>query len=327
MLGNCLVTGATGFIGYEVVRQLARRGLKPRCMIRRLRRGTVLSGLDVDFVVADLERPESLQRAVNGVDTVFHLAGRATFEPYDRLKPSMVDGSKALMQAAADHGVKRFVFASSLMVYGNTKTPIDRETPTAPFVDYGRAKRECETAMREIAASAGMSCAAIRLPHVYGATDLVFTDLLRRDLLISPGSEDKPYGHMHVEDAARVLVACAEQAFHGALPVADDMNATWKEVFGVIERHYPRARKLTIPPWLAIAGVSLLLPYQYLFNRQTLYTADAIRSWDASLPVEPGVLWEELGMRPNYPTIHEGIPAVLDACVKRTWRHPLHDSC
>ncbi len=327
MLGTCLVTGATGFIGYEVVRRLVGQGVKPRCMVRRLRRGTVLSGLDVDFVVADLEQPASIERAVRGVDTIFHLGARATFEPYDRLKPSMVDGSRALMQAAMDNRVKRFVYASSLMVYGNTKTPIGRDTPPAPFVQYGRAKLEAEALMKEMAASAAMPYAAIRLPHVYGPTDLVFTDLLRRDLMISPGSEDKPYGHMHVEDAARVLVACAEQDFEGVLPVADHMNATWREFFGVVERHYPRARKLTIPAWLAILGVSLLLPYQYFTNRQTLLTADAVRSWNGSLPVESGVLWEELGMKPNYPTIHEGIPAVLDACVKRTWRHPLHDPC
>ncbi len=325
MSGKVLITGATGFIGYAVARALVRRGDKPRCMVRRMRRGLVLSGLDVEMVVADLESPESLPHAVEGVETVYHFGARATFEPYEVLKPSLVDGSRALMEAAAKAGAKRFVFASSLLVYGNTTTPIGRSTPPAPFVEYGKAKVEAERRMAEAAKANGVSFAAVRLPHVYGPNDLVFSDIALKDRVLNPGSGDKLYGHLHVEDAARALIACGDQGFDGALPVADDHNASWQEFFDVVQRHYPRLRVVNIPPWFAKCGAAMLKPYQYFVNRPTLYTADAVRSWDASLPVEPRVLWQELGMEPLYPSIYEGVPAVLDACVSHWWRPPQRD--
>lgn len=85
-----LVTGATGFIGYEVARQLCARGLHPRLMVRRPERGALLSRLDAELIQGDLTRPVSLIGAVQGVDTVLHLGARAAFESYPRLHPTSV---------------------------------------------------------------------------------------------------------------------------------------------------------------------------------------------------------------------------------------------
>ena len=86
-----LVTGATGFIGYEVARQLAAAGTPSRFMVSRPERGRLLSGLDAELVQGDLTRPASLARAVAGMDTVIHLGARATFEDISALRPSIVE--------------------------------------------------------------------------------------------------------------------------------------------------------------------------------------------------------------------------------------------
>ncbi len=56
-----------------------------------------------------------------------------------------------------------------------------------------------------------------------------------------------------------------------------------------------------------------------------MYTPDTVVSWNLQLPVRPGLLWSELGLRPAFPTIHEGLPAALDDCVAFRWRHPHSD--
>ena len=66
-MNRILVTGATGFIGYEVSRQLASMGARPRLLIRRPLRGALLSSLDAEFMQGDLESPDSLKRAVEGM--------------------------------------------------------------------------------------------------------------------------------------------------------------------------------------------------------------------------------------------------------------------
>jgi uronate dehydrogenase len=74
-------------------------------MVRRATRASLLSPLDVEPVHGDLLSAPALRRAVEGVDTIIHLAGRATFEPYERLRPTLVDGTARLAHAAADASV------------------------------------------------------------------------------------------------------------------------------------------------------------------------------------------------------------------------------
>ncbi len=317
-----LVTGATGFIGLEVVRQLVASGHRPRVMVRRLTRAPLLASMDVEAIHGDLMSTPSLERAVEGVDVVIHLAGRATFEPYDRLEPTMVDGTARLARAAAGAGVSHIVFGSSMFVHDGA-TPVDDTTSPNPVLDYGRSKQAAETTLTGIMADGGPTVAAIRLPHVYGPQSVLF-GLVRRRLVVFPGRGENLFAQLHVEDAARVLIAAAEQRWTGTGPIADEHTVTWNEFFDVLTAYAPRIRVQRLPASLAIGAAYLAGPVLGRLG-PTLVSPDTVRGWNLSLPVLTRRLWSELDLEPRHPSVLSGIPATLDAAVAFRWRHPVFD--
>ena len=313
-----LVSGATGFIGIEVSRQLVERGMRPRLMVRRPVRGLMLRNLDAQIMQADIRSPESLRRILSGIDTVIHLGARAAFEPYPRLYPSIVKGSLNLMQAAIEQGVSNFVYGGSLLVYGNTDEPIDQVTEPSPMSGYGRAKLEAEMRLAEMAAKAGTCFVSLRLPHVYGAHSLLF-DQVRHGKVYFPGKGNNPFAHIHVVDAAQALIRAAENGKPGIWVVADELSCTWNEYFETLKTYYPRLRVLHIPQTLSYIGTRILDVLFGLTAQTNPYPSGAISCWNLHLPVIPQTLKQAIGSEPKYPTIHDGIPAVLDDSISFYW--------
>ena len=159
-LGKVLVTGATGFIGRRLVvpgdRQLLRAGgMKPH-----------------GAVVGDLCVPETLRRACLGIDTVFHCAGYAhAFRDSDPEKHWTInfEGTRNLLSAAGEAGVRHFVFLSSVKAMGEPgNNCIDECFAEEPMAPYGKSKRAAEEAVLDAGRRYGMHVVNLRLAMVYG---------------------------------------------------------------------------------------------------------------------------------------------------------------
>ena len=307
-----LVTGASGFIGYEVSRQLAIQGFQPRLMIRQAGDDCEICHFNANIVMADLRHPHSLKDAVEGVDGIIHLAARATFESYQTLKPSILDGSLALMRAGVEAGISSFVYSSSLLVYSGTTDMVDSRTEVKPVLDYGRIKVETEQRLKEMADAAGIAFAALRLPHVYGLRDLYFRQL-QSGRLILPGLGHNIYTHLHVSDAAAAIIACAEQAYNGITPLGDRQPSTWVTFLRIARQFYPEARVLAVPQWLGLMATFMLTPFRSIRPHPGMETPGAVRTYNFNLAVDPDALWKDIGVAPQYPTIFEGIPAAVES--------------
>lgn len=319
-----LVTGGTGLIGVEVVRQLCAAGMRPRVLVRRPHRGALLRRFDIEPVAGDLSVPESLDRAVRDIDVVIHLGGRATFERYPRLAPTLVHGTQGLAEAAARTGASHLVFASSALVYNSQSTPIGRDTPTDPQNGYGQAKVEAERTLAAISQRTGLGIGSLRLPHVYGPHSILFQQV-RRGYAVFPGAMTNQYAHLHVEDAARALIAAARTRWTGTAPIADEDNVTWNEFFDVVAAYHPRLRLIRLPQPLGYAGAALVEPLLSGRARTTLYSTGTVTGFNLNLPIDARQTWTELGLTPAFPTVAEGIPATVDGYVHYLWRPPAYD--
>ena len=310
-----LVTGASGFIGHEVARQLSISGYRPRLMIRQAGDDCEICHFDADFVMADLRKHDSLKQAVAGVDGIIHLGARATFESYAILRPSILDGSLALMEAAIAAGVRRFVYGSSLLVYSGSNAPVTAETPVRPVLDYGRIKVDAEKQLARMAASAGVAFTALRLPHVYGPRAIYFRHL-QSGLLILPGLGKNIYTHLHVYDAAAAIIECAMQGYSGIWPLGDRRPMTWAAFLKLARPHFPKARVVVMPQWVALLATVLLAPFRHRRPSPGLETPGAVRSYNFNIAVDPDLLWKDLDLRRRYPTIADGIPGSAAAATE-----------
>ena len=305
-----------------MARQLAAAGHFTRVLIRRSSRSPLLAGLNVEPVFGDLLSVPTLERAVQGVEVVIHLGGRATFEPYVRLHPTIVEGTTQLARAAATAGVEHIVYGSSMFVYDGSSA-VDDHTMAHPKLAYGRAKLSAEAALARIAAAGGPTVASIRLPHVYGPQSLLF-GLVRQRLVLFPGPGNNPFAQLHVEDAARVLIEAGIQRWSGTAAVADDETVTWNEFFATLTTFAPNVRVLRVSRHLATSAAAVGGAFLSRYG-PTMVSADTVRGWNLSLSVASRRLWSDLGLTPHYPSVVEGIPATLDGCVAFRWRHPLFD--
>lgn len=126
-----LVTGATGQIGSGVAEALVTRSDYVRCLVRDAANPGLVEGLAVELVEGDVTVPDSLASAVNGMDAVAHVAGKVSY--WHRMKTELrrvnVDGTRNLLNAAAEAGVRRFLYTSSIATLGYRDEISNETTP------------------------------------------------------------------------------------------------------------------------------------------------------------------------------------------------------
>lgn len=175
-VASYLVTGGAGFIGSNIVRELVRRGERVR-VLDNLSTGKLenLAGLmdRIEFMAGDVADPETARLAVAGMDYVLHQAAipsvqRSIEDPLATDRAN-VRGTLCMLMAAREAGVKRFVFASSSSVYGESRElPKREDMPAVPLSPYGVSKLAGEAYCRAFHRVYGLPTVALRYFNVFG---------------------------------------------------------------------------------------------------------------------------------------------------------------
>lgn len=254
-MSRVLLTGGTGFLGSHVAELLVEAGHDVRATIRATSDTRWLDPLPIEQVVADLEDPDRLAAALDGVSHVMHVGGVTVASDPAVFERVNAAGTAALALAAGRAGVERFVLISSLAARG----PDGAEGPVSP---YGRSKRGGETRLAELAA-AGAAPPALRVLRpggIYGPRDPDLLALFRmgaRGLLVLPSVEGR-LQPVYVRDVARAALRALETADPtetAPLPVVDDRVHTWSDVgealAAAVGRH---ARIVRVPPTVFLAA-------------------------------------------------------------------------
>ena len=252
---TALVTGATGLLGSNLVRELAGRGWTVRALVRDQRRAArLLDGLPpaVSLVSGDVERPEAFAPALTGVDVVFHAAAyfRESYRGgshWERLRAVNVEGTRALLAAALAHGVRRFLHVSSigtLVVRRADGAAVDdscREHPDGTANDYFRSKILADRVVEEAMARHPDLWTAFILPGFMNgpgdsgptAAGQMILDFVGGRL---PGVVDAYLSFVDARDVARACVAAEERAPRGARYVVAGRRLHMRDAYALLAR-------------------------------------------------------------------------------------------
>ncbi len=208
-----LVTGGSGFVGSAVVRALLERGEAVRAMTRPTSDPALLDGLDIERVHGDLDDPPSLKAAVKNCSALFHVAAdyRLWVPKPAAIYRTNVEGTKTLMRAAAEAGVERILYTSSVATLGLTgdARPADETTPSSiedMVGHYKRSKFLAEQSVQNLIDQEGLPAVIVNPSAPIGPRDIKPTPTGRLVLDVArgrlPAFVDTGLNVVHVEDVA-----------------------------------------------------------------------------------------------------------------------------
>lgn len=313
MTRRTVVTGASGFVGSAIVRELQQRGGFEVLGLCRTMQANPVPFL---AAVGDLAEAE-LSSVLHGADVVIHAAARAHImkdevaDPLAEYRRANVEGTMNLARQAAAAGVKRFVFISSIKVNGEAtvkgKAFLANDKP-APEDAYGQSKLEAEQGLMQLAAETGMEVVIIRPPLVYGpgvkGNFASIIKLVEKGLPLPLGAIHNKRSLVGIDNLVDLIIRCIDHpaAANQVFLAGDGEDLSTTELLRGVGRAMGKpARLIPVPAGLLQFGATLL-------GRKAM-----AQRLLGSLQVDISKTCELLDWKPPY-TVEEG----LKRCFERS---------
>jgi len=266
MTTSVLVTGATGFIGSNLCRGLIEAGYQVRAFRRSTSSLKLIEDLPLDHAIGDLTDPESLVAAMQGIEAVFHTASKVDYwRSPDGIYATTVGGTRLVLEAAMQAGVKRVVYTSSVASLGVPAVKVPGEHPPLLMNEnhawnyrpesfrYGHAKHLAEMEVQKAVAQ-GLDAVIVNPSMVFGPGDVnrisgeIVVQVARGIVRFSlPGGMNG----IHVNDAIRGHLLALERGRCGERYILGAENKTFLEFIRITAEVVGRAPpKFVIPSWI-----------------------------------------------------------------------------
>ena len=281
-----LVTGATGFLGGELAKQLVGRGHQVVGLVRSLEKAALLKALGVALHVGDITDRESLRQPMIGVDGVFHTAawykigvphGRETAERVN------VEGTRNVLEIARQLAIPRIVYISTVGVFGDThgKAVDERYYARGPFLtEYDRSKWMAHYEVAIPMIGAGLPLTIVMPGLIYGPNDTgpihdVLSQLLRGRLFITPRGTTFAWGY--IEDIARGVRQAMDTGRPGESYLLTGPIHTFEDAIALAATIARRRRPPIHPPPLLMRGAARVAEAAERWNFQFPHAAETLR--------------------------------------------------
>ncbi len=270
---NCFVTGASGFIGANLVHELVARGHRVKALLRPESGGRGLRGAEFERVPGDLLDRKLLDREMAGCDWCFHVAAsyQLWLRDYAPMYQANVEGTRNVLEAAGNAGCKKIIYTSTVGTIGLPKKNADGKfTPTDELAiateaqmtnDYKRSKFQAEIAAMDLFHKKNLPVVIVNPSAPVGPRDVkptptgqLILDFLNRKL---PAYLDTGLNWVHVRDVAIGHILAAEKGRVGERYILGNADGNWtmQEMLKILEEitGLP-APKMKVPYWVALAA-------------------------------------------------------------------------
>lgn len=302
------VTGATGHVGANLVRALIDKGISPCCLVHINCRA--IDGLDVERVQGDVRDLDSLCRAFEGVDTVYHLAASISLSMTDWPEQEKINvrGTANVVEACLRNGVRRLVHFSSIhaLVQEPLHIPVDESRPlvnSKRYPPYDRSKAAAEIEVRR-GIEKGLNAVIVSPTAVFGPYD--YQPSYFGEALITIAERKLPalvtggFNWVDVRDVVTGAMAAAEQAPAGARYLLSGHWVSMCEIAAIIEEITGVSTgKPICPLWLAHIGAPFIGAISRLNGRRPLYTSVSLRALKSNRNISHELATRELGYQPR----------------------------
>jgi dihydroflavonol-4-reductase len=310
---NCFVTGASGFVGANLVHELEARGHSVKALLRK---GSDLRGLDgaqYEFVEGDLSNRRLLTEAMRGCDWCFHVAAsyHLWLRDYAPMYAANVEGTRHVLQAAADADCSRIVYTSTVGCIGLPKVQNGAVIPTdesAPATleqmsnDYKRSKWQAEQVALELA-HRGLPIVIVNPSAPIGPRDVkptptgkVILDFVNRAM---PAFLDTGLNWVHVRDVAVGHILAAERGRIGQRYILGNAEGNWtlREAFAVLEEITGiRAPRMRVPYMVALSAAHVDELIAKVTGKPPKAPIGGVRMAKYKMFFDPGKAINELGL-------------------------------
>ncbi len=306
-----LVTGATGFLGSAIVRELLDDGRDVRILVRPNADLSNVEGLDLETVHGDLIDKDSLESAISGCDVVYHAAAYYSF--WDKNKNLIFDinvgGTRRLLEAALQLGVKKVVYTSTVGCLGLCPdgSPADENTPHDPATlcnDYKLSKFQAELAAKEYF-TRGLPIVIVNPSTPVGPRDIkptptgkIILDFLNRK---TPAFIDTGLNLIDVRDCARGHILAEAKGSIGERYILGNQNLSLQEIFQLLEKITGlKAPTIKMPYWVAYAaGWSCEMAADYITGKPPAVPLAGVKMAKYFMYFDPAKAIRELGLPQN----------------------------
>ncbi len=268
-----LLTGSTGFIGQSIAKELGMQGKSFVATTRSSSNNINSQFLSTKvYVTGDMNSHTNWVPALDQVKAVIHCAAQITAGPSNqpqRYRNTNISGTMKLAQQAAEAGVQRFIFLSSIQVHGNTTiAPITEIDTPQPYDLYTTSKLEAEQQLLTLAEQTGMEVVIIRPPLVYGpnvkGNFAALVKLIQKGIPLPLGAIHNKRSLVALENLTSLVILCADrirspQAANQIFVIADGEDVSTTTLLQKISKAAGRSsRLLPIPSLLLSTGATIL---------------------------------------------------------------------